>query len=290
MPDVTRQVQEFYDRVGWRVEKDGSYQNARYEDLRPVAAEYIHRCHLRVNRFLKRKGRFLLDAGSGPIQYPEYLTYSQGYKFRVCLDISHVALKEARKRIGSIGLFVVADVSDLPFKADAFDGIVSLHTLHHLPLEDQLRAYLDMHRVLVPGSSMVVVNGWTDSPLMRRVSWLIGLAERVKNRLDNPRKELVLEEKPDETRPPEPKGTFVAKQNAAWLHKALNGKMNYEIRSWRSVSVRFLRALVHGKLAGKLWLRLLFLLEDRFPHWFGEKGQYPLVVVNKSSSRTLEQL
>jgi hypothetical protein len=69
--EIKRQVREFYDQVGWQTESDGFYQNARYEDLRPVSREYIHRCHLRVNRHLKREGKYLLDAGSGPVQYPE---------------------------------------------------------------------------------------------------------------------------------------------------------------------------------------------------------------------------
>ena len=281
MTDSKQQVREFYDRVGWRVEKDGVYQNARYEDLRPVAAEYIHRCHLRVRRFLKLSGRFLLDAGSGPIQYPEYLTYSQGYQRRVCLDISIVALKEARQRIGQAGLYVVADVAALPFKPDVFDGIVSLHTLHHLTSEDQLRAYTGLLRVLAPGSSMVIVNGWNDSPLMRRLGGLVSLCERLVSRLrDNPGGEIVLEQRP-ETRRVEPTGTFVRKQNAAWLKQQLDGKMNYEIRCWRSVSVRFLRAVIHQKFAGKWLLKALYRLEERSPQWFGEKGQYPLVVVRK---------
>ncbi len=67
------------------------------------------------DHFWPGPGRFLLDAGSGPIQYPEYLTYSDGYRYRVCVDISAVALVEARRRIGKQGLFVVADVSALPF-------------------------------------------------------------------------------------------------------------------------------------------------------------------------------
>ena len=79
------------------MESDGFYQNARYEDLRPVSREYIERCHLRVNRHLDRPGKFLLDAGSGPIQYPAYLTYMEGYQYRVCVDISIVALQEARQ-------------------------------------------------------------------------------------------------------------------------------------------------------------------------------------------------
>ena len=67
MPENTiQQVREFYDRIGWSQVGDGLYQNARYEDLRPVAQEYIHKCHLRVNRHLDPQGRFFLDAGSGP--------------------------------------------------------------------------------------------------------------------------------------------------------------------------------------------------------------------------------
>jgi len=46
--------------------------------------------------------------------------------------------------------------------------VVSLHTLHHLSLEDQTRAYHELHRVLAPGKTAVVVNGWTESVLMKR--------------------------------------------------------------------------------------------------------------------------
>src|SRR5574341_1011961 len=76
--DIKQQVKAFYDQVGWQEVGEGVYQNARYEDLRPVARDYIHRCHLRLLRHLKPAGRYLLDAGCGPIQYPEYLEYSQG--------------------------------------------------------------------------------------------------------------------------------------------------------------------------------------------------------------------
>jgi hypothetical protein len=57
--DVKRQVREFYDQVGWKEVGEGVYQNARYEDLRPVSREYIHRCHLRVTRHLKPDGYLL---------------------------------------------------------------------------------------------------------------------------------------------------------------------------------------------------------------------------------------
>ena len=46
-----QKVRKFYDAIGWSKEDSGYYQNARYEDLRPVSAEYIHNCLI-----LKRAG------------------------------------------------------------------------------------------------------------------------------------------------------------------------------------------------------------------------------------------
>lgn len=281
MSEIKDQVREFYDQVGWQVESDGFYQNARYEDLRPVAREYIHRCHLRVNRHLKPQGNLLLDAGSGPVQYPEYLTYSQGYHHRVCLDISLVALQEARKRLGERGLYVVADVAHLPFAQNSFDGAVSLHTFHHLPEAEQEKAYFGLVRVLAPGARAVVVNGWTDSRLMRRTQWLVALLERLYGMVVPKRKSEVLLEKKAEPQSSKPSGTFVKKLDAAWLHTLLRGKVNYEIRVWRSLSVRFTRAVMHSAAGGKFWLRLVYGLEELFPRWFGENGQYPMVILKK---------
>jgi ubiquinone/menaquinone biosynthesis C-methylase UbiE len=288
-----QQVREFYDQVGWQTVEGGLYQNAHYEDLRPVSQEYIHRCHLRVGKHLVPKGRYLLDAGSGPIQYEEYLSYSQGFEYRVCADISIQALKEARKRIGNHGLFVVADVSNLPFKKECFEGIVSLHTLHHLAIEDQFRAYLDLYRVLTPGKSAVIVNGWTDSPLGKKLEGLIRLMEKgwlIYSRLRR-RKPIATSDASEklvgkgerESTPATipPIGTFVKKMNVKMLKERLNDQMEFEIWVWRSVSVHFLRSVIHPALGGWYWLRLLFWLEERFPHYFGEKGQYPLIVIRK---------
>ncbi len=278
---VRQQVRSFYDQIGWQKEADGLYQNARYEDLRPVSAEYIHRCHLRVNRHLAPEGRYLLDAGSGPVQYPEYLTYSQGYRYRVCADLSIVALQEARRRLGDHALCVVADVAHLPFASEAFDGVVSLHTLHHLPLEEQPNAYQELFRVLKSGKKGVVVNGWTDSPLMRRWAPLVTLAERLGTFLARLRGRAVSAEKKSSATASRPTGTFVRKLDAAWLREHLEGKIPYEIYVWRSVSVRWLRALIHPITAGKWWLKWLYWLEERNPRWYGENGQYPMIVISK---------
>jgi hypothetical protein len=285
--DVKKDVREFYDRVGWQEVADGVYQNAHYEDLRPVAGEYIHRCHLRVLRHLAPTGRFLLDAGSGPIQYPEYLEYSRGYQRRVCADISIVALKEARKRIGDRGLFVVADIANLPFRSGAFDGAVSLHTIHHLPEDEHLGAYRELQRVITAGGRAVVVNGWPGSRLMRAADPLIRFSNRIKGfarRLSgtSDSSQVSKRKKKDQTAEDgSPKGTFTSRHDANWVKTEVGARMPVEIRVWRTVSVRFLRALVHPRLGGRFVLRLLFWLEERFPHYFGENGQYPLIVIRK---------
>ncbi len=279
-PQSKEQVSEFYDTIGWQKVEADLYQNATYEDLRPVASEYIERCHRRINRHLQPAGRFLLDAGSGPVQYPVYLTYSEHYKYRVCLDISMVALQEARQRVGTRGLFVVADVAALPFKTEAFEGVVSLHTLHHLGVEEQKKAYLDLHRVLAKGAKAVIVNGWGNTPLMARSLWLVKIGERLLagKTVSTQQK---IEKKVGDPAVESARGTFVEKSSASWLHGFLKGKVNYCILVWRSLSVRWMRALIHPKLAGKFWLRIIYWFEERFPRFCGEKGQYPLVVIEK---------
>ncbi|MCD4672593.1 MAG: class I SAM-dependent methyltransferase [Anaerolineaceae bacterium] len=285
--NVKANVRQFYDRIGWQMESDGFYQNARYEDLRPVARDYIHDCHLRVKRHLKPEGRFLLDAGSGPIQYPEYLTYSEGYQYRVCVDLSIVALQEAAKRTGDHGLFVVADVANLPFTEDVFDGVVSLHTIHHVPGPEKGKAYRELYRVMLPDSRGVVVNGWTVSRMMVRTQWLVRLMERIggkaaqwRGKSPAPEKKTQVKKADASKKEAKPTGTFIQKQDPAWLEKELQG-IRYEIWVWRSVSVRWLRAIIHRQLAGRMWLRLLYWLEEQRPHYFGKQGQYPLVVIRK---------
>jgi SAM-dependent methyltransferase len=282
---IKKDVRQFYDQVGWQKISSGVYQNAEYEDLRPVSRAYIHKCHLRVNRHLNHHGKYLLDAGSGPIQYPEYLTYSEGYQYRLCLDISIVALIDARERIGERGLFVVADVAHLPFADDVMDGVVSLHTLHHLPESDYLPAYHELKRVMKSGAQAVVVNGWGDSALMRSFRKPILLMEKLSRRREV---ELVgekKEEKEDKVSANQssakPEGTFVHKLDADGLRALLGPDFPVDILVWRSVSVRFLRAMIKPWLLGRFWLEILYLLEELFPRYYGEKGQYPLITFSK---------
>ncbi len=283
--DVKQEVRAFYDSVGWQPIGEGLYQNARYEDLRPVSQEYLHRCHLRVLDHLAPHGRFLLDAGSGPIQYPEYLAYSEGYQRRVCIDISHTALVAARQRIADHGLYVVADVAHLPLKPGSMDGLVSLHTVHHLPANEHLTAFRGFLRCLTPGAHAVIVYSWgSQSSLMKvarpfivTMNALARVYRRFAGRDTSPTGAI---DRPTEDAEQliRTAGTFTFKHSYRWMRDNLGGFPGFEILVWRCVSTSFLRAFIFRPLLGKQLLRLLFALENLAPHMFGRIGQYPMLV------------
>jgi SAM-dependent methyltransferase len=287
--EVKLQVREFYDSVGWKQVGAGLYQNARYEDLRPVAREYIDRCHLRVNRYLNESGRYLLDAGSGPIQYPKYLEYSAGYQYRVCLDISILALAEARERIGAHGLFVVGDAANLPFKSEIFDSLVSLHTVHHLPAGEQQQAFQEFDRVLAPGGKGVIVYSWGDHALLVRMTRpFILLAFYLQRKYRDFRRRRGVS--PQQGGAPQGEsnvrsaaatGTFTYKHDYQWVHQELGNLPGLQIIVWRSASTSFTRAFIHRRLYGRWWLRVLYWLEERAPALFGRIGQYPMLLISK---------
>jgi ubiquinone/menaquinone biosynthesis C-methylase UbiE len=291
--DVKQQVREFYDSVGWKSIGEGLYQNARYEDLRPVSREYIHRCHLRVGRFIPQDGKFLLDAGSGPIQYPEYLEYSKDFRYRVCLDISILALKEARERIRDHGLYVQGDIANLPFKSDAFEGIISLHTIHHLPENEQRTSFSDLLRTLRPSGMAAVVYSWgINSPLMklfsRPISWTMRILQtrrekREEKSVQSNQGDAVGEDSSSLIARP---GTFTYKHGYDWIMSELDHLPGLEVRVWRTVSTAFMRAFIHRKLLGRLLLRVLYAFEEIIPKTLGRYGQYPIILFYKPESST----
>ena len=272
MENTKQQVREFYDAVGWSQAGDGLYQNARYEDLRPVSREYIHNCHMRVKRHLAPQGDILLDAGSGPVQWPEYLTYSENYQYRLCADISITALKEARNRLGAKGLYVVADIANLPFKLNAFDGIVSMHTIHHVPASEHRKAYTELYRVLKPLRTAVVVNGWYRPLIARLTRPLIQLQRFSSGKLLKKKKMIDIDD---------PFGTFVNKTTPSSFKQEFSSLFKYKIYVWRSLSPRILLNLIRPNWFGRFLLKAFYRLEEIFPHFMGRIGIYPLVVIEK---------
>ena len=99
-----------------------------------------------------RRAATLLDAGSGRSSTPNTWNIRAATSTGCAPIFRSPRCKEARKRVGEHGLYVVADIANLPFKPDVFDGVVSLHTIHHLPEGEHLRAFDELYRVLAPAA------------------------------------------------------------------------------------------------------------------------------------------
>lgn len=287
------EVQSFYDQLGWHQSSEGIYADAqKYEDLRPVSRSYIQRCHLRVRHYLSPTGKYFLDAASGPIQYPEYLTYSENYDTRICVDLSLRALVEAKKRLGGKGLYLLADITQLPLASNSIDGAVSLHTIYHVPQSEQLNAFREIYRVLRTGASAAVVYSWGGDALLMKlaqpcatVRGKVGAIARNLKRLAKGVFSSVTKHKPavSQTVEPcenvQPRLYFHALRRPELLRQL--GELRPEIVVWRSVSVAFLTKYIHGQRWGEELLDMIFRLESKFPKFAGKFGQYPMFILRK---------
>ena len=280
----TDSVMRFYDEVGWQSDGDDAFRDAElFEDLRPVSRDYIHRCHLRVNRYLAPRGAYLLDVASGPLQYPEYLTYSQGYDVRICADVSLTALRASKEKLGDRGAFVQCDITRLPFKDSTVDGFVSLHTIYHVPAEAQADAFTELERVLKSEKTGVVVYNWG-----RHCVAMTLLASRIPRVDDVPRLlRRVIPGAFSEGQKGGP-GLYYHSHDYRWFARAVASRGGWRVAVWRSVSVPFLRRYMHPRHFGQPLLAALFRLEDAFPNLLGRYGQYPLMVYRRPARRRIQ--
>jgi SAM-dependent methyltransferase len=282
-------VQAFYDGAGWQWDEDAAAfaDGAAFDDLRSVTAAYRRRANERVREALPRAGHLILDAASGAIQYEDYARFSEGYGKRVCVDLSLRGLEAARRRIGAHGRFVRADVTALPFASGVFDAAVSLHTLYHVPAEEQATFLREIVRVLGPGRRAVVVSAWETSP------W--DLALRVPGALARRSFRLLRLLRPKAA--PDPPGgiaitalaptapsssLYFHPTHRSWLPTAIPPGIAVSIRCWRSASVDVLRSLGESGVSRRL-LGALGSLEDALPTWMGRLGVYPLIVLDKAN-------
>ena len=275
-----QKVIDFYEQYGWSREAEGTYKDtAKFEDLRPVTEEYRYKCHLRVNRYLHKGGRFLLDVASGAIPHPEYLTYSEGYAYRVCADIAHNALSEARKNLGEKGLYVQCDITHLPFRSESMDGCVSLHTIYHVPADEQGDAFLELYRVLKPGMSGVVVyargehQGWL--ALLRLPYLMVKVFKKVlaKVRISRPQTGIGAEGT---------RGLYFHSHSNRWLEVHLKPFIDYQIAVWRFFDPLLLKMYIHPFLFGKKILDIIYDLEEKWPEFMGKAGAHPMFILRKS--------
>jgi SAM-dependent methyltransferase len=102
-------------------------------------------------------GKRVLDAGCGPGTYVPALA---GAGLVAGADLSFGMLEEARRRNGSAVRAVQADVQHLPLADHAFDAVLAMHMLYHVP--DRAEAIDELARVVRPQGVVLVVTNALD--------------------------------------------------------------------------------------------------------------------------------
>jgi SAM-dependent methyltransferase len=125
-----------------------------------------------------------IEFGSGPSYASEWFN-RLGYH-TVALDLEHEILTFAHERMtldqrvdAKRSRFVAGDGQRLPFASAAFDGVICLNALHHIP--DYATALSEIMRVLKPGCRAVFSepgNRHADSPESKMVREQYGAVEK----------------------------------------------------------------------------------------------------------------
>jgi len=252
---VSRQTQNFYDAVGWTDTGAATVDAQKWEDLRACARDYVSACRLRVLRHLPKSGEKLLDMASGPIQYPEYLRFSENFAKRVCVDLSDRALNIARDRLGERGEYLHGDFLELEIPCDSFDAAVSLHTIYHIDSVRQAAAVRKLLDVTKPGAPVVIVYSNPRYPG--------ALLLKLKRRLSRRQGDIYFH--------PFPLSWWQQFQDTA----------NVNIYPWRAFEVRAQKLLFPDNAFGRKMFGWLYSLEEHFPAFFRSFGCYPMIVLRK---------
>lgn len=110
----------------------------------------------------------VLDAGCGA--GTPALAHIDSEGAAVGLDVSRRQLGLAAETIPDAAL-AQGDMTHLPFQDDAFDGVVALWSLIHVPMADHGAVLEEFARVLRPGGRALVCEG-TDEWIGRNPDWL----------------------------------------------------------------------------------------------------------------------
>jgi ubiquinone/menaquinone biosynthesis C-methylase UbiE len=141
-----------FDKDYWDGERHTGYGGYRYDGRwRPVAERMA--AHYRL-----RPGERILDVGCGKgfLLY-EFTQVVPGVEV-VGLDISHYGLVHAKPEV--VGRLVCGHAARLPFPSRSFDFVVSLGTLHNLPIQHLKEGIAEIARVARGPRSYIMVESW----------------------------------------------------------------------------------------------------------------------------------
>jgi ubiquinone/menaquinone biosynthesis C-methylase UbiE/uncharacterized protein YbaR (Trm112 family) len=254
---------------GYRIYKD----SPKWVDFRDVTSSYIRNSFTKAKRYLKPSGKYLLDIASGPIGLDEYISLSENYDYRICADISVNALVQARSNYyPRKGIYICADITNIPLRDDSCDSVLCQHTLYHIPKAEQKTAVNEMYRVTKPGCNVVIIYS------MFYRSWFMNIAlmpiqiYRVARHIAGKIYVKVIKGRPR---------LYFYPHSLKWFRRSFEFGDKIEIYCWRSTNKYFLNLYVHKWFFGEKLLEWLRKSEDKYSRFWGRFGEYPVIKIKK---------
>ncbi len=262
-------IREFYQNEGWETDEHGFYSDTKaFVDTRAASIDFTRKCIARLARRFRKGGKYLLDAGSGPIAHDELLAYGDAFEQRICIDLSAQALRVARSKLGERGVYLQGDLTNLPLRDNSMDAITCNHVIYQLPDAQQSVALRELWRVLKPGGLAVVVYWWWPyAPLAFRIEQFAkGMGwDRGVEALTNDAAKPNLLHRPHER---------------SWF-EAQDWPFRYGYDTFRVVDNPFMRRYVPDDWRGGLFLNALFVLQCAAPSYCGKHGAIPAILIYK---------
>ncbi|OYX47871.1 MAG: hypothetical protein B7Y90_12325 [Alphaproteobacteria bacterium 32-64-14] len=266
---ITDGVRKFYDTSGWIADDTGLFGETKaFSDIRPRSQAFTNRCIERMGRHFRGGGKFILDAGSGPIPYDGYLNYSENFQKRICVDLSINGLRAAKRKLGDRGVYLQGDLTKLPLKTGSMDAITCNHVIYQMPTELQAPAMMELWRVLKPGGVAVIVYFSSNS--------------RIENRSRKLASKLFGKQ---QTRPASSQGDSNYElphqpMPLSWFDEQ-KWPFTYELDSFRPWSQAFMRDNLPDDWRGQAFMNAFYTAQSAAPNYFAKHGSVPTFVIRK---------
>lgn len=272
-----KRVFDYYNEVNYKV-KDSLkiYEDSpKWVDFREVSSKYIRNSFSKASRYYASTGKYLLDIASGPIGLPEYMALSEGYDYRICVDISINALIQAKRNIeraGKKGIYICGDITNIPIQDNSCDTVLSQHTLYHIPKNEQMTAVNEMYRVVKGESKIVIIYNWFYHSWFMNITLNVIQLYRILRHFAGKIYVILLKSKPR---------LYFYPHSPRWFKKSFTFSKDIEFYCWRSTNIYFMNLYIHKWLFGKQILNKLIKIEDKYSKFMSKFGEYPTIVITK---------
>jgi SAM-dependent methyltransferase len=269
-------LKTFYDTYGWRRDQtSGRYRGeVLHEDLDAAAQRYMEANEARYRSCFAAGGDFFLDAGCGA---EPRRRMAPDFRRHVCVDISVVGLKEARRQLGGTGLYVVSDLAALPFRSATFDGALASHCLYHVDKDLQPVVVRELYRAVRPSKVVLIFYASTRnlmSKLQAAGRAVVAAARAVRRRL---RPGTIGRERGGGSREGAAPPLYYYTHDPAWLTRDF---AETELTCLRTLTMRETRLLGKVKLLNVV-VPALVMLERRLPRAMLAVGKYVAIAIRR---------